>query len=96
MEKVIFPIIRNVSERGHHFERVLNENDKVNCFFCKYPILIDYRSVHVAPDGMQMVDCPACKKHVSVLYYFDQVDQRNKKPVKVKFHRGQRMKVGGL
>lgn len=96
MTKVEFPIVRNVSEGGHSFERMLNENDKVACVICGSPILIDFRTVHMAEDGMQMVDCPVCKSHVSVLYYFDQVDQRNKKPIKVKFHRGQRMKAGGL
>ena len=96
MTEVTFPIIRHISENGHNFDRVINENDRVNCFFCNYSILIDYRTVHVARDGMQMVDCPACERHVSVLYYFDQVDKNRKKPVKVKFHRGQRMKVGGL
>lgn len=91
-----FPIVRNVMENGYNFIRTMNENEKVKCRICGNPILIDNRTVHVAEDGMQMVDCPTCKSHVSVLYYFDQVDQGQKKPVKVKFHRRQRMKVGGL
>ena len=90
-----FPIVRDVIENGHHFIRSVNENEKVKCRMCNHPIVLNKRNVHVAEDGMQMVDCPACKSHVSILYYFDQVAQ-NKKPVKVKFHRGQRMKVGGL
>ena len=90
-----FPIVRDVIENGQHFIRSINENEKVKCRMCNHPIALNKRNVHVAEDGMQMVDCPACKSHVSILYYFDQVDQ-NKKPVKVKFHRGQRIKVGGL
>lgn len=90
-----FPIVRDIIENGQHFIRTMNENEKVKCRICNNPILIDARTVHVAEDGMQMVDCPVCKSHVSILYYFDQVDQ-NRKPVKVKFHRGQRRKEGGL
>lgn len=90
-----FPIVRDIIENGQHFIRTMNENEKVKCRICNNPILIDTRTVHVAEDGMQMVDCPVCKNHVSILYYFDQVDQ-NRKPVKVKFHRGQRRKEGGL
>lgn len=91
-----FPIVRDIIENGRHYIRTMNENDKVKCRMCNNSILIDKRSVHVAEDGMQMVDCPSCKSHVSVLYYFDQVDKRTQKPVRVKYHRGQRMKVGGL
>lgn len=90
-----FPIVRDIIENGQHFIRTMNENEKVKCRMCNNPILIDTRTVHVAEDGMQMVDCPVCKNHISILYYFDQVEQ-NRKPVKVKFHRGQRRKEGGL
>ena len=91
-----FPITRDIVENGQHFIRTMDKNEKVKCRICNNPILIDKRTVHVAEDGMEMVDCPSCKSHVSILYYFDQVDQRVKNPVKVKFHRRQRLKVGGL
>ena len=91
-----FPIVRDIIENGQHFIRMMDENEKVKCRMCNNPILIDARTVHVAEDGMQMVDCPSCKSHVSILYYFDQVDKRIRKPVKVKYHRGQRLKEGGL
>ena len=91
-----FPIIRAVIESGQHYIRTMGENEKVKCCMCNNPIFIDKRTVHVAEDGMQMVDCPACNSHVSILYYFDQVDKRVRKPVKVKYHRGQRLKEGGL
>lgn len=91
-----FPIVRDVIESGRHYIRTIGENEKVKCCMCNNPILIDTRTVHVAEDGMQMVDCQSCKSHVSILYYFDQVDKRIGKPVKVKYHRGQRLKEGGL
>ena len=91
-----FPIVRDVIESGQHYIRTMDENEKVKCRMCNNPILIDARTVHVADDGMQMVDCPSCNSHVSILYYFDQVDKRVRKPVKVKYHRGQRLKEGGL
>ena len=91
-----FPIVRDVIESGQHYIRTMGENEKVKCRMCNNPILIDARTVHVADDGMQMVDCPSCNSHVSILYYFDQVDKRVRKPVKVKYHRGQRLKEGGL
>ena len=91
-----FPIIRDVIESGQHYIRTMGENEKVKCRMCNNPILIDKRTVHVAEDGMQMVDCPSCNSHVSILYYFDQVDKRVRKPVKVKYHKGQRLKEGGL
>ena len=94
--KVKFPIIRNVAEGGQHFDKILYENDIVKCHFCGYSICIDNRHVHLADDGMQMVDCPGCGQHVSVLYYFDRVENRKRDPVRVAYHRGQRSKQGGL
>ena len=91
-----FPIVRDVIENGRHYIRTMDENEKVKCCMCNNPILIDARTVHVAEDGMQMVDCPSCKSHVSVLYYFDQVERNKKGPVRIKPHRGQRLREGGL
>ena len=95
-EKVIFPITRDIIEGGQHLTRWLYENDIVKCVCCGNPILIDYRTTHLANDEMEMVDCPSCKRHVSVLYYFDRVTNRKRDPVRVAYHRGQRSKQGGL
>ena len=94
--RVKFPIIRNVSEGGQHLTKSLDENDVVKCVFCGYPITLDYRTTHLAEDGMQMVDCPKCKQHVSVLYYFDKAENHKKDPIKVAYHRGQRARRGGI
>lgn len=89
-----FPIVRDVIENGHHFIHSVNENEKVKCRMCNHPIILNKRNIHVAEDGMQMVDCPACKSHVSILYYFDQIERKNKGPVHAKPHRGQRLREG--
>ena len=93
---VKFPIVRDIVEGGQHTTKSLYENDIVKCHFCGYPICLDFRHTHLAEDGMQMVDCPECKSHVSVLYYFDKAENRKKDPVKVAYHRGQRAKQGGI
>ena len=93
---VKFPIVRDIIEGGQHLTKTLDKDDIVKCYFCGYPICIDRRHVHLADDGMQMVDCPECGRHVSVLYYFDKVENRKRDPVRVAYHRGQRSKQGGL
>lgn len=93
---VKFPIVRNIVEGGQHFQKSLNKDDIVKCIFCGNPIKLSYRNTHLAEDGMEMVDCPGCGRHVSVLYYFDKVENRKKDPVKVAYHRGQRSRQGGL
>lgn len=92
--KVTFPIIRDIIEGGQHLTKSIYENDIVKCYFCGYPICIDHRHVHLADDGMQMVDCPKCDRHVSILYYFDKVENHKHDPVRVAFHRGHRSKRG--
>ena len=94
--KVQFPITRNIIEGGQHLTKMLNKDDIVKCIFCGYPIKLSYRNTHLAEDGMEMVDCPACQHHVSVLYYFDKVENCKKDPVKVAYHRGQRSRQGGI
>ena len=95
-EKVKFPITRDIIEGGYHLTRTLYENDIVKCVCCNYPIVLDYRTTHMAEDEMEIVDCPACKRHVSVLYYFDRVTNRKRDPVRVAWHRGQRSRNRGL
>lgn len=95
-EKVIFPITRDIIEGGQHLTRSLYENDIVKCVCCGNPILIDYRSTHLANDEMEMVDCPSCRRHVSVLYYFDRVTNCKRDPIKVSWHSGQRLRNRGL
>ena len=95
-EKVKFPITRDIIESGYHLTRTLYENDIVKCVCCNYPIVLDYRTTHLAEDDMEMVDCPGCKRHVSVLYYFDRVTNRKRDPVRVAWHRGQRSRNRGL
>lgn len=93
---VKFPIIRDIVEGGQHFQKSLNKDDIVKCLFCGYPFKLNYHTTHIAEDGMEMVDCPGCGRHVSVLYYFDKVENRKKDPVKVAYHRGQRSRQGGI
>lgn len=92
---VKFPIVRDIIEGGQHLMKTLNKDDIVKCIFCGNPIELSYRNTHLAEDGMEMVDCPACQRHVSVLYYFDKVENRKRDPVRVAYHRGQRSKRGG-
>lgn len=92
--KVQFPIVRDIVEGGQHLTKSLYENDIVKCLFCGYPFKLNYRTTHMAEDGMQMVDCPGCGQHVSVLYYFDKVENRKRDPVRVAYHRGHRSKRG--
>ena len=93
---VKFPIVRDIIEGGQHLTKSLYENDIVKCHFCGSLIKLSTRNTHLADDGMQMVDCPECGQHVSVLYYFDKVENRKRDPVRVAYHRGQRSKQGGL
>ena len=93
--RVQFPIVRDIVEGGQHLTKSLYENDIVKCYFCGNPIKLSYRNTHLAEDSMEMVDCPECGHHASVLYYFDKVENRKKDPVKVAFHRGQRSRRGG-
>lgn len=94
--KVQFPIVRDIIEGGQHFQKSLNKDDIVKCIFCGNPIKLSIRNTHLSEDGMEMVDCPECGHHVSILYYFDKVENRKKDPVKVAYHRGQRSRQGGL
>lgn len=94
--KVQFPIVRDIIEGGQHFQKSLNKDDIVKCLFCGCPFKLNYRTTHLAEDSMEMVDCPECGRHVSILYYFDRVENRKKDPVKVAYHRGQRSRQGGL
>lgn len=94
--RVQFPIVRDIAEGGQHLTKSLYENDIVKCHFCGYPFELNYRTTHMAEDEMQMVDCPKCNCHVSVLYYFNKVENRKRDPVRVAYHRGQRSKQGGL
>lgn len=93
---VKFPITRDIIEGGQHLTKTLNKDDIVKCCFCGSPIKLSYRNTHLADDGMQIVDCPECGQHVSVLYYFDKVENRKRDPVRVAYHRGQKSKQGGL
>lgn len=93
---VKFPIVRDIIEGGQHLTKTLNKDDIMKCIFCGNPIKLSYRNTHMAADNMEMVDCPECGHHVSVLYYFDKVENRKKDPVKVAYHRGQRSRQGGL
>lgn len=93
---VKFPIVRDIVEGGQHFQKSLNKDDIVKCLFCGYPFKLNYRTTHLAEDSMEIVDCPECGRHVSVLYYFDKVENRKRDPVRVAYHRGQRSKQGGL
>lgn len=93
---VKFPIVRDIIEGGQHLTKTLNKDDIVKCIFCGNPIKLSYRNTHLAEDGMEMVDCQECGRHVSVLYYFDKVENRKKDPVKVAYHRGQRSRQGGV
>lgn len=81
--KVQFPIVRNIVEGGQHLTKFVEKDDVVKCLFCGYPFKLNYRTTHMAEDEMQMVDCPKCNCHVSVLYYFDKVENRKKDPVRV-------------
>lgn len=93
---VKFPIVRDIAEGGQHFKKLLDRDDIVKCIFCGNPIKLSYRNTHLAEDGMEMVDCPECGRHVSVLYYFDKVENRKRDPVRVAYHKGQRSKQGGI
>lgn len=93
---VKFPIVRDIIEGGQHLTKTLNKDDIVKCYFCGSSIKLSTRNTHLAEDGMEMVDCPVCGRHVSVLYYFDKVENRKRDPVRVAYHRGQRSKQGGL
>ena len=93
---VKFPITRDVIEGGQHLTKILNKDDIVKCYFCGSPIKLSTRNTHLTEDNMEMVDCPECGRHVSVLYYFDKVENRKRDPVRVAYHRGQRSKQGGL
>jgi len=92
---VKFPIVRDIIEGGQHLTKTLEKDDIVKCYFCGYPIKLSMRNTHMTSDEMEMVDCPKCGRHVSVLYYFDRVENRKRDPVKVAFHRGQRSRRGG-
>lgn len=92
---VKFPITRDIIEGGQHFTKQLDKDDIVKCYFCGYPIKLSTHNTHMTSDEMEMVDCPNCGRHVSVLYYFDRVENRKRDPVKVAFHRGQRSRRGG-
>lgn len=94
--RVQFPIVRDIVEGGQHITKSLYENDIVKCIFCGIPIKLNYRNTHLAEDGMEMVDCQECGRHVSVLYYFDKVENRKRDPVRVAYHRAQRSKQGGI
>lgn len=92
--KVTFPIIRDIIEGGQHLTKSVEKDDVVKCLFCGYPFKLNYRTTHMADDEMQMADCPKCDRHVSILYYFDKVENRKHDPVRVAFHRGHRSKRG--
>ena len=93
---VKFPIIRDIIEGGQHLTKSVEKDDAVKCIFCGNPIKLSYRNTHLAEDGMEMVDCPECGRHVSILYYFDRVENRKKDPVRVAYNRGQRSRQGGI
>lgn len=93
---VKFPIIRDIIEGGQHLTKILNKDDIVKCYFCGSPIKLSTRNTHLTEDNMEMVDCQECGRHVSVLYYFDKVENRKRDPVRVAYHRGQRSKQGGI
>lgn len=94
--RVTFPITRDIIEGGQHLTKSVEKDDIVKCLFCGYPFKLNYLTTHMAEDEMQMVDCPKCNRHVSVLYYFDKVENRKRDPVRVAYHRGQRSKQGGI
>lgn len=93
---VKFPITRDIIEGGQHLTKILEKDDIVKCYFCGSPIKLSTRNTHLAEDGMEMVDCSKCGRHVSVLYYFDKVENRKRDPVRVAYHKGQRSKQGGI
>ena len=83
MEDDIFPIIQTVVSYGHDYEKRIDEGDRVNCYMCKYPFVVNRYNVRVDENGMQFLVCPMCKARISVLYYFDKVnlpDQISLKP----------------
>ena len=69
-----FPITRNVVRCGVEFHPTLDHGDKVRCVYCQNPIRVNERTAFTVPNDpteMQYLECPKCKKRVSVLYYFD-------------------------
>lgn len=83
----IFPIVRTVVERGHDYVKRLESGEHVKCRFCGNTIRLSNETVHLAEDGMQMVQCPYCWRKVSVLYFFDETLEKQKKlPYYAEYH----------
>ena len=93
--KSLFPIIRNVCYNHQHLVKQLDKGTLVRCRFCNKVFPLNERTVHMAPDEMQMVCCPACKRNVSVLYFFDNTvaDEKNWIPVKKKTDDGRKKRM---
>lgn len=91
--KSLFPIIRNVCYGHQHLEKRLDLGTVVRCRFCDWTFPLNDRTVHMAPDEMQIVCCPKCRRNVSILYFFDNTvaDEKKWTPVKRKTDDG-RMK----
>lgn len=87
---VNFPIIRHVVYGNCEYEKRLDKDQSVRCYYCGKPIVLNKSTVSVKEDGVPIVECPNtfCRKKVSVLYYFDRViddeKKRLKKPLRIK------------
>ena len=79
-----FPIKKIIIENGEKRTRVLNNGDKVRCWYCNQPITINNSSIYPSKTGTELVRCPyiGCNRKVSVLYYFDRVIPVPQKPKK--------------
>lgn len=84
-----FPITKTIVERGRESKHTANKGDEVNCYFCKWRFPLNERNVYLTDDfEEEIVHCPKCKMDASIVYYFEQLNERIRKPVKVKFHGG--------
>ena len=67
----LFPIERDIVYNHVHYKKRLEKDEKVRCRFCNFVFALNNMTVHMAPDEMQIVTCPHCKRQVSILYFFD-------------------------
>ena len=76
----IFQIERNIIYNGEHYKKSINAGDQVLCYFCNWRFAIGKKTVSLSPaDDMPIINCPKCRSHVPVLYYFDRVINKDRK-----------------
>lgn len=68
-----FPIVRHVVESGHEYVRTLQRYDKVPCWQCGQIIRLDYPTVYLDEQGLEVVRCRNCGRRVDAFHYLDKV-----------------------